>query len=660
LSAPDLPGESSIYDGPLPSDDHIRLLEILPGNSYPLECRLHVACLPRDKHTYCALSYTWVLRSNLGRDDETKLWIKVNGVPMEVSLNLAAALNRLRFSDVSRMVWADALCINQGDLAERSHQVAKMKSIYENAFSLVIWLGPGPLIPYQPTPPVHLRHQYRAFSGVCSIVNAWRERSGYAHIIPEATHSKPFSRPREERFNDKLRSDSQNWHEIFDLFEQRWFSRVWVIQEVALARDVIVIWDEASIDWEYIGLAAAVIRTNYDRIARSIREGPKRPFGYPQFSPSRRVPLGVVNAYFMYRLCRSQAYNRPLSFSFYELLKLTRQFDCKDDRDRVYGLLGLPTTDNVPTQIVPDYTKSAGEVYFEVASKLVDREGLSVLSSVQRKHKTGAMRMYYVPRWDAYDPSIPSWVPQWSFLLTQSLRPPHQFHGAGFRASGDKPYNRRINEDDPRKLTVRGVIIDTVKSCWHPNFQSFWRGVNEADQKHGRKWRSVPRHEPDLGEMLEKVQLRRTDLENVALNLTAGQNWYGFPVEDGKKHDAEQGEKADCKRQEDYVTLEELGRLSAGGNADRFLDVAATMGSRRAKFDTVGGLVGLGPEAAREGDVLCVLHGADMPFLIRQKKAGYVLVGECYVRDLMRGQAVVEGTMPAFSEPLVESWIDLI
>lgn len=598
IASSNLPRESSIYDGPLPSDDHIRLMEILPGHSDMIECRLHVASLPQDRYTYCALSYTWALRSNLGRDDETKIWIKVNGVSIQVSFNLATALHRLRFADASRIVWADALCINQDDVAERNHQVGKMKSIYENAFSLVIWLGPGRRVRYNPAPPVHLRSQYRAFSAVCSVVNAWRKRSGYADIIPEATHSRSYSRPRGEQFNEELQPESQKWYDIFELFEQCWFSRVWVIQEVALARHVMVVWDEASIHWEYIGLAAAVIRTNYDRIARSVREGPKGPATYGQLSPNRSVPLGVVNAYFMYRLSRSQAYNKPLKFSFYELLKLTRQFDCKDDRDRVYGLLRLPTTDNLSTQIVPDYTKSAGQVYFEVARKMVDREGLSILSSVQRKHKTGAMRIYYVPRWEEYDPSIPSWVPQWSFLLARSLRPPHQSRSCGFRASGDKPCRYELNEDDPRKLTVQGLIIDTVKSCWYPGFESFWRGMNAAEEnrklyKQQRKFRErdLRGRGPSLGERLDKARLTQTDLGNIALDLTAGQNWYGFPVEDvsahladycrcllkdglawsvtldmRKKRDDQQADELDEKARdgrEDYVTLqagEALGR----------------------------------------------------------------------------------------------------
>ena len=80
----------------------------------------------------------------------------------------------------------------------------------------------------------------------------------------------------------------------------------------------------------------------------------------------------MVNAYFTYRLSRSQRYYKPLRFTFLQLLKLIRQFGCKDDRDRVFGLLGLSTTDDVRQKIVPRYFKLTGQVYHKVARKIID------------------------------------------------------------------------------------------------------------------------------------------------------------------------------------------------------------------------------------------------------------------------------------------------
>lgn len=48
---------------------------------------------------------------------------------------------RLRHS--KRIIWADAVCINQQDDAEKSHQVPLMGSIYSLAKTDAVWLGPG-------------------------------------------------------------------------------------------------------------------------------------------------------------------------------------------------------------------------------------------------------------------------------------------------------------------------------------------------------------------------------------------------------------------------------------------------------------------------------------------------------------------------------------
>jgi hypothetical protein len=60
----------------------------------------------------------------------------------------------------------------------------------------------------------------------------------------------------------------------------------------------------------------------------------------------------------------------------------------------------------------------------------------------------------------------------------------------------------------------------------------------------------------------------------------------------------------------------------------------------RRLFVTTGGHLGLGPWQAQPGDILCVLGGADMPFIIRKEDSRFRLVGECYVDDIMNGEAV--------------------
>jgi hypothetical protein len=119
----------------------------------------------------------------------------------------------------------------------------------------------------------------------------------------------------------------------------------------------------------------------------------------------------------------------------------------------------------------------------------------------------------------------------------------------------------------------------------------------------------------------------------------------------------------------DYIRIKDLEAISQGGNADRFLDTAATVGSRRARFTTSRGMSGIGPECMKQGDLVCILYGADVPFIIRPNERSpsdpsasgeeYQLMGESYVLDLMHGEAIKRLDDPKAETVLQESWIEL-
>ncbi|EWY84622.1 hypothetical protein FOYG_12052 [Fusarium oxysporum NRRL 32931] len=112
----------------------IRILHILPGQyGDPVRCTLHAMSL-YDNPCYEALSYSW-------GDPYICHVIEVDGQEATVTRNLYNALRRLRFVDKTRYVWADALCINQADTAERTHQVGLMRNIYSSTTEGILWLG---------------------------------------------------------------------------------------------------------------------------------------------------------------------------------------------------------------------------------------------------------------------------------------------------------------------------------------------------------------------------------------------------------------------------------------------------------------------------------------------------------------------------------------
>jgi hypothetical protein len=125
---------------PLPPDnDNIRLLRLLPNEdkAAPLHCELRNYSLqklgPRT-HLYEALSYVW-------GDARETLPIYVDNNQFPVTVNLHAALSHLRDYSFERIIWVDAICINQKNLQEQGQQVQLMAMIYSKAHRVLVWLG---------------------------------------------------------------------------------------------------------------------------------------------------------------------------------------------------------------------------------------------------------------------------------------------------------------------------------------------------------------------------------------------------------------------------------------------------------------------------------------------------------------------------------------
>ena len=114
----------------------IRLIKLQPGDwDDDIRCDVFQASLDTQPQ-YTALSYAW------GNQNISKpLLIYCNGISFAVSENLYVALRRLRCPDDPLVLWIDAICINQIDELERTHQVSMMRSIYMKSIETLIWLG---------------------------------------------------------------------------------------------------------------------------------------------------------------------------------------------------------------------------------------------------------------------------------------------------------------------------------------------------------------------------------------------------------------------------------------------------------------------------------------------------------------------------------------
>lgn len=121
------------------SPTSIRLLRLLPSekDQKPLRCELFEYPLQnssKSSHPYEALSYVW------GSEDKPET-ITINDHSLNITQNLYTALLHLRDHACSRIIWVDAICIDQADEKEKGHQIQFMAAIFAKANRVIVWLG---------------------------------------------------------------------------------------------------------------------------------------------------------------------------------------------------------------------------------------------------------------------------------------------------------------------------------------------------------------------------------------------------------------------------------------------------------------------------------------------------------------------------------------
>lgn len=124
---------------PLQGAQSIRLLRFsfAPSTTERLSCKIKEVDRSSSP-SYIALSYVW-------SDASTLVPMTLSGGIVHITANLDEALRHLAktFHETELLFWVDALCINQSNENEKSHQVAQMADIYREARLVIAWLGPG-------------------------------------------------------------------------------------------------------------------------------------------------------------------------------------------------------------------------------------------------------------------------------------------------------------------------------------------------------------------------------------------------------------------------------------------------------------------------------------------------------------------------------------
>jgi hypothetical protein len=218
----------------LPSRAHIRLLTLASGPE-DLSGSLNIYAID-ECPKYIALSYAW------GEHCQTHN-IKCSGILMPLQDNLSAALQQFSQIGLLMPIWIDAICINQSDNREKSHQIPLMRQIYAQASVVYVWVGEA------------TRLEEEAFSSLPKIT----ESLGQAD---ESSNLNQYWVPTVKLKYAELGlpvSESPIWPALGQIFNRSWFTRLWILQEVLLANEIEVFCGSAHVPWTVLAQFERVV-----------------------------------------------------------------------------------------------------------------------------------------------------------------------------------------------------------------------------------------------------------------------------------------------------------------------------------------------------------------------------------------------------------------
>jgi hypothetical protein len=584
---------------------------------------------------YNALSYTWGLNTGNASTSRT---IQIGEKRLPVLDSLDSFFQALRTRDTlldGTWWWIDSICIDQTCTRERSEQVARMKQIYQNAQQVVVWLGE------------------QSENSECALdfilfLDDWYRKAytfEYALMIEQ-----------KEDMRKTLQKDQYqtHWTALRNFFLRRWWSRVWTTQEFVIPSRVTFWCGPRRISGESIFAALSVI----DRCDST---GFKNTIAFHH----------AWNRWRAWKLYKSTQHNPRENYTL-SLLALATYFcnnEATDDRDRLYGLNGL-CTENHGLEII--YSQSTDEVYLRFAQSFITKhQSLDIIPFASLFNATPSS-------------FLPSWVPDWRskrqplvipLMASQSssgtignLRPPAKIENGNIRlarysASG---FRAAVCKFEGSALLARGCIIDEIDGlAGSPNVEFV-----QSSQIHFQCSDAACSPQDHLMNVCRNLVLDRadrylqrslfTEIEKfyhdfIQLCLLAisepqqtplrkeFQDWFnstrllqirGKSLEASIRdiqNDTSNSFAHTAPNQDEYIHDSFYGR---------FFDIVERMSLRL--MTSRDGRIGMAPQNAMKGDLICILWGCNIPLLLRRSEHvdQFVVVGECFLDGCMEGEAL--------------------
>lgn len=583
--------------GPLNQErNEIRLLTILPGKwSSEVCCTLETVSMDDDPDYY-ALSYVW------GDPDDTVV-IRVDGQPFQATRNLWHALRRLRRETHPRIFWVDAICINQDNNEEKSHQVVNMGSVFRSCCEAFLFLGER-----QSCIDSDADEQPQSYMApkAFELIRLFDSNKHFDEIpCFEKTSESQFAIPRE--YEDHFAA-------LDALNECSWWSRIWVVQETALPEKARFVWASEEYSFESLALAASNIRTHlktccsranfFDRV-RGLNDL------YIRIRPMLNARMSVRNSF---------------STAIFWLRHDCTSLKASNRRDLVYGLLGLVGDWGSVSPLSPDYSGSLEHCYAAIFLNFTAQDLSGALLGRRSKNVIE---------------KLPTWVPDW---ISSTL--PSEWEDEYvekyltvdlFTCSGSSTNTLTLVGDS--LLMVKGIRLQRLK---HVGVHSDFRNSKPSFDDILQEWMKM------VGVKIFPTSLHKNEKAK-ALWRTVIQDYVSEGFTEDRKRRAEDT---------DYDNFQAKQKASF---LYSFRTTRATYHQtkkslwRKSMFITEEENLGLAYDEAAPLDEVYLILGCTVPLLLRRtgqmvKVDGssdplpsFTVIGDCYMDGYMDGEGLSEG-----------------
>lgn len=592
---------------PLASETDIRLMRIRETDDNSIACELRVVNLST-KPSYMALSYTWgpstTKQETEGVSSIPTHAVNCNNHDILVTKNLHDYLRIVKNDQLpaSQDLWVDMICIDQKNDEERTAQVNMMSQIYRNADFVTVWLGD------EDEATAKSFDLLRVLSGLPS--------ECMEHIMPDRLNSK-------EALNILgPYCQIEYWKAVSRLFQRKYFTRVWIIQEISLAKKVKLQCGGHLMDWDDLTIVSAFLTLTPWTRWICVKEGFT---AYDADVVHHAVP-NIIAA--IRRISPESGIHVLL-----HLLISARRFISSDPRDKVYALLGL-VEDYVKDKhsLHPIYgARSASETYTLAAIQILkDSDDLLLLA-----HAEGG---------DFRTMIQASWVPDWSCARVLGLG---IIGYKRFSAAGSLPRSLVIDEAGELALKVRGLRLDDISLVGESKHQ-FLKGSPCPE------WLSLVKALPTIyhtGQPRMEVFWRTLITDTAGIDhqhpAPAGysQAFWSWMTQKTLAMHGNPIQTAVTKALADFMagvsTLLEPGAEDTISSSE--YEAVFSHAQHVKPFVTTKSYLGIGSESLRMRDSVWIVMGSRIPLVLRECKTGvFQLVGGAYIHGFMHGEALYQ------------------